>query len=199
MKVKQRALPALQRRFLLRADHRCPDPRYASRMSGHQAVLLAAHRSSGAQRDSWGCIGKRPESMNFHRRPGTKNEREWKPWAGSSRLPAWRRDLEQVGTRFVMKEIQLCPVYPFSLSNAPPLMQDDGNAGLTEIFPALKINPNSGLHPSDTRSHGSRRSFSLSSDRPSPTSTGRDYSPPGRADQDRSAARGGWPRNAGIP
>ena len=74
-----------------------------------------------------------------------------------------------------------------------------GSAGFTEIIAALKINPNSGLHPFDTRSRGSRRNFSLFSDRPFPTSTGRDYSPRGRADQDRSVARGDWPRNAGIP
>jgi hypothetical protein len=74
-----------------------------------------------------------------------------------------------------------------------------GDAGFTESFAALKISPNSGLHPSDTRSHGSRRSSSPFSDRPFPTSTGTDYSPRDRADQGRSAAHGDWPRSAGIP
>ena len=74
-----------------------------------------------------------------------------------------------------------------------------GSAGFTEIIAALKINPNSGLHPFDTRSRGSRRSFSLFSGRPFPTSTGTDYSLPDKADQVRSAVRGDWPRSAGIP
>jgi len=74
-----------------------------------------------------------------------------------------------------------------------------GGAGFTEILAALKVSPNSGLHPSDTRSHGSRRSFSLSSGRPFPTSTGRGCSLPGKADPGRSAAHGGWPHNAGTP
>ena len=74
-----------------------------------------------------------------------------------------------------------------------------GSAGFTEIIAALKINPNSGPHPFDTRSRGSRRSFSLFSGRPFPTSTGTDYSLPDKADQVRSAVRGDWPRSAGIP
>ncbi len=74
-----------------------------------------------------------------------------------------------------------------------------GSAGFTEIITALKINPNSGLPPFDTQSRGSRKSFSLSSGRPFPTSTGTDYSLPDIADQVRSAVRGDWPRSAGIP
>ena len=128
-----------------------------------------------------------------------QNDKERKPAAGGSRLPAWRHDLQQVGTRFVMNKVRLCAIYPFSLSSAPPMIKADGDAGVTKILLAPKINPNSGLRPSDTRSHGFQRSFSLFSDRPFPTSTGRDYSPRGRADQDQSAVRGDWPRNAGIP
>ena len=74
-----------------------------------------------------------------------------------------------------------------------------GSAGFTKIIAALKINPNSGLHPFDTRSRESQRNFSLFSGRPFPTSTGTDYSLPDKADQVRSAVLGDWPRSAGIP
>ena len=90
------------------------------------------------------------------------------------------------------------PVYPFNVIALAASLACC-SAGVTKIFSGLIINPNSVPLPSDTRSHGFRRSSSLSSGRPFPTSTGTDWSPPGTADPGRSAARGDWPRSAGIP
>ena len=66
-------------------------------------------------------------------------------------------------------------------------------------FRPWRTSPNSGLRPSDTRSHGFQRSFSLSSDQPFPTSTEKGYLHLERAGQCQSVARGDWPRNAGSP
>ena len=66
-------------------------------------------------------------------------------------------------------------------------------------FRPWRTSPNSGLRPSDTRSHGFQRNFSLSSDPPFPTSTEMGCLHLERAGQCQSVARGDWPRNAGIP
>jgi len=166
-------------------------------------------------RPSGSSVGRAPEL-----RYAARFLREQRKSAGDEKTPSPARDQKREGKETLGLDIMAPSLAPrpvpgryalrdernTALSGLPiqPVKcaapdEAFGDAGFTKIFAAPKINPNSGLHPSDTRSHGSRRSFSLSSDRPFPTSTGTDYSLPGREDQVRSAVRGGWPRSAGIP
>ena len=198
MKVKQRALPALQRRISSRCQPSTPGPAqcepHVRSSNGPVGGTLQLRRAARFSRGYLISAGN-DETLSP---AGKQNEKERKPRPGNSRIPAWRCDPHPAGARFVMECIQPCPVYPFSPSNAPSLLQND-SAGFAEIFAALKINPNSGLRPSDTRSHGFRKNSSLSSGPPFPTSTERGYSLLERADQDRSVARADLPQSAGIP